>query len=108
VTENARRQPASMSVTVARDGVDTVVTINGEIDLETSDELTAVLAGLDPGGDVSLDLGAVTYIDSTGLRALLTARDSARDAGRSLQVSATSHIVARLLEITGASDLLER
>jgi anti-sigma B factor antagonist len=106
VTENARRQPASMSVTVAREGADTVVTVNGEIDLETSDELTAVLAGLDPAGNVSLDLGAVTYIDSTGLRALLTARDTAHDAGRSLQVSATSHIVARLLEITGARDLL--
>ena len=49
----------------------------------------------------------MTYIDSTGLRVLLTARDAAVDAGGNLRVSATSSIVARLIEITGAGELLE-
>jgi anti-anti-sigma factor len=95
-----------LSVTVSNDGEDAVVTVRGEIDLETSAELSAVLADLDADSNVSLDLGDVTYIDSTGLRVLLTARDAATEAGGGLRVSATSSIVARLIEITGASDLL--
>ena len=50
---------------------------------------------------------SVTYIDSTGLRVLLTARDAAAEAGGDLRVSATSSIVARLIEITGSGELLD-
>lgn len=102
-------QQAGLSLTVDRRDSGPVVTVKGEIDLETSPELSAVLATLEPpGGDVDVDLSGVTYIDSTGLRALLTARDAAREAGGSLRVSATSSIVARLIEITGCNELLER
>jgi anti-anti-sigma factor len=100
-------QHAGLSVTVDRGDGNTVVTVQGEIDLETSPELSAVLSGLEAPARVDLDLGAVTYIDSTGLRALLTARDAAVEAGGTLRVSATSSIVARLIEITGCSELLE-
>jgi anti-anti-sigma factor len=100
---------SGLSVTVDRgDESTTVVTVRGEIDLETSTELSAVLAGLEWPGDVDIDLAGVTYIDSTGLRALLTARDAATEAGGTLRVSATSSIVARLIEITGCNDLLQR
>jgi anti-sigma B factor antagonist len=102
-------QQAGLSVTVDRGDSGPVVIVKGEIDLETSPELSAVLATLEPpGGDADVDLSGVTYIDSTGLRALLTARDAAREAGGSLRVSATSSIVARLIEITGCNELLER
>ena len=100
---------AGLAVTVDRgDAGGAVVIVQGEIDLETSPELSAVLAGLEPPGDVDLDLGSVTYIDSTGLRALLSARDAAIEAGGTLRVSAMSSIVARLIEITGCNELLER
>jgi anti-anti-sigma factor len=100
-------QPGALSVSVDNDGDLATVTVSGEIDLETSAELGAVLAGLDGDGDVCLDLGEVTYIDSTGLRVLLTARDAAAAGGGNLRVSATSSIVARLIEITGSGELLE-
>ena len=77
---NVGQQPA-LSVTVHTDGAATVVTVSGEIDLETSTQLKAVLAELDPDSNISVDLGDVTYIDSTGLRVLLTARDAADEAG---------------------------
>ena len=82
---NVGQQP-TLSVTVDSDGEGTVVTVGGEIDLETSAELRAVLAELDAERNVSLDLGDVTYIDSTGLRVLLTARDAATEAGGDLRV----------------------
>ncbi len=45
---NVGQQPA-LSVTVDSDGDATVVTVRGEIDLETSAQLKAVLAELDAG-----------------------------------------------------------
>ncbi len=45
---NVGQQPA-LSVTVDSDGEDAVVTVRGEIDLETSAQLRAVLADLDVG-----------------------------------------------------------
>jgi anti-anti-sigma factor len=105
---NLGAQPKALSVTVDNDGDDgAVVTVCGEIDLETCVELSAALAALEGPRSVSLNLGDVTYIDSTGLRVLLTARDAAEKAGGNLRVSTTSHIVARLIEITGANDLLD-
>ena len=104
---NLGEQPRALSVTVDNDRDDgTVVTVCGEIDLETCVELSAALATLDGSRTVSLDLGDVSYIDSTGLRVLLMARDAAEKAGGTLRVSTTSHIVARLIEITGADELL--
>ena len=99
-------QPPALSVTVDSDGEEAVVTVRGEIDLETNAQLRTVLAELGSENSVSLDLGDVTYIDSTGLRVLLSARDAARQAGGDLRVSATSSIVSRLIEITGAGELL--
>ena len=104
---NLGGQPKALSVTVDKDRDDgTVVTVCGEIDLESCAELSAALATLDGERNIALDLGGVSYIDSTGLRVLLTARDTAEKAGGSLRVSTTSNIVARLIEITGATDLL--
>jgi anti-anti-sigma factor len=100
-------QPKPLSVTVDNDGDDgAVVTVCGEIDLETCVELSTALAALDGSRNVTIDLGDVSYIDSTGLRVLLTARDAAEKAGGRLRISTTSNIVARLIEITGAKDLL--
>ena len=104
---NVYEQPKALTVTVDSDVDGAVVIVCGEIDLETCAELTEALAALEGPRKVSVDLGEVSYIDSTGLRVLLTARDAAEKAGGSLRVSTTSHIVARLIEITGASELLD-
>ena len=64
---NVGEQPTALSVIVDNDGDDvTVVTVCGEIDLETCVELSAALATLDGSRNISLDLGDVSYIDSTG------------------------------------------
>lgn len=49
-----------------------------------------------------VDLGGVTFMDSTGLNALLLARTEAARAGTTLHLARPSHTVARVLEITGA------
>jgi anti-anti-sigma factor len=100
-------EPKALTVTVDNDDGDgSVVTVCGEIDLETCVKLSTALAALEGTRNVSLDLSDVSYIDSTGLRVLLTARDAAEKAGGSLHISASSHIVSRLIEITGVTGLL--
>lgn len=80
--------------------------VRGELDLVSESELTAqLLQAL--GEDVRLivvDLAGVEFIDSCGLRALLTGRDAARQAGRELVLSLTDGPVSQLLDIAGVRD----
>lgn len=95
-----------LSIAVADDQWATTVTVRGEIDLETTADLSSALANLKGSSAVHLDLTGVDYMDSTGLRALLLAKEEAERDGRTLQVTAASNIVTRLIEITGVNGLL--
>jgi len=55
---------------------------------------------------VTVDLSGVTYMDSSGLRALLEARDHLDGQARRLIVDACSRPVQRLFEITGVCETL--
>ena len=79
----------------------------GEIDAANNQHLEDVLTSLAHGdADVVVDLGAVTFIDSSGLRSLLTGQRSARAAGRGFRIADASDAVRRVLEITGVADVL--
>jgi anti-sigma B factor antagonist len=85
----------------------TVVTL-GEVDLETAPRLRdELLQHLRPGVTVRLDLGGVTFMDSSGLQALLTSLRRASLVGAELQLVRLSSRVQRLLELTGTTRLLE-
>jgi anti-anti-sigma factor len=93
---------------LSNDGPRAVLRLAGEIDPHTVDTLTAALAPTvaDPAVDeVVLDLAGVSFIDSSGLRAIISADVdlAARDAR--LVLRAPSESTRRLLEIT---DLLDR
>lgn len=84
-----------------------VVAAVGEIDAANNQHLEDVLTSLAHGdADVVVDLGAVTFIDSSGLRSLLTGQRSARAAGRGFRIADASDAVRRVLEITGVADVL--
>jgi anti-anti-sigma factor len=53
------------------------------------------------GADVDIDCSGVTFIDSSGLRALLEAEQRLRAEDRRLVLVDPSAVVVRLLEITG-------
>lgn len=60
----------------------TVVAVRGEIDLACVEELTdGLLAAIDEGDSVLVDLCACTFIDSTGLSSLLSGLRRAKDRG---------------------------
>jgi anti-sigma B factor antagonist len=82
-----------------------LVAVSGELDLASAGALSETLGReLAAGRRVLLDLSAVTFIDSTGLAAIVNA---ARAPGAQLEMSAEMHSQARrLLELTGVLPLL--
>jgi anti-sigma B factor antagonist len=91
-----------------RDGLVHVV-LRGELDLSTvakvQDELRRVEAGAPPV--VVLDLSKLTFLDSTGLRCLVTADQRARDEGRRVVLVRGPDQVQRVFSITRLEDRLE-
>jgi anti-anti-sigma factor len=84
-----------------------MVVASGEMDVSTAYRLEGHVIGEAGRGDrVALDLAGVTFIDSTGLRALLRLRQEAVRMGWRLRVAAVHPHVRRLLEMTGSHKLL--
>jgi anti-sigma B factor antagonist len=77
--------------------------ISGDLDLATADELlhTATAALTDHASDdLVLDLSEVTFIDSTGLGALVAIRNATRDRAVTLHLRDAAPPVHRLMKIT--------
>jgi anti-sigma B factor antagonist len=82
--------------------------VAGELDLAASSSLRAALAELADGGhDVTLDLSAVTFIDSTALSVLVDAHTKLAAAGGRLMVTDPSLVVVRVLHLAGLFTLLD-
>jgi anti-sigma B factor antagonist len=73
----------------------------GELDMASAPQLNALLAHVaDESSDLTLDLSELTFMDSTGLHAVV---DLARalDACATLMLLSPSPTVARVLDIAG-------
>jgi anti-anti-sigma factor len=82
-----------------------VIALSGELDMSTIDALVdRVESRLErPIQLLTLDLGDLAFMDSTGLRLLIELNDRARQAPWSLKLIFPRHeAAARVLEITGA------
>jgi anti-anti-sigma factor len=86
---------------VSIDGSSVVVT--GDLDAHTCPKLDAALDPLPGSGDVEVDMSAVSFMDSSGLRALIGAHQTAESEERRVVVRKPSPPVARLIEVSGLS-----
>ena len=83
-----------------------VVRAGGEIDAHTAHGLDkAVAEATNLASHVVIDLAQVTFIDSTGLGALLVARKAGRERGRSMALVSPPPVVRRLLGSTQLHDV---
>ncbi|WP_327281328.1 STAS domain-containing protein [Streptomyces sp. NBC_01205] len=87
-----------------------VVRVVGELGLDhvraVDEALLAVLADADGPTEIVVDLSNSSFCDSSGLNALLRARELGLRAGHTLVVlAAPSHQLLRLLHLTGSADL---
>lgn len=84
---------------------DGVLVLAGEIDSYTAPELEQSLAGLPDHAVV--DLAAVTFVDSSGLRVIVEAHAPRRERGGGLTLRSPSPSVERLLQISGVASHLD-
>jgi anti-anti-sigma factor len=93
----------SLTVREIRVGHRAVLAVSGELDLATVDRLqTAVEAAIASGAaEVWVDLSHVGFMDSTGVRLLLSARALLRARSKSLAVICPPGPVRRVLEVSG-------
>jgi anti-sigma B factor antagonist len=81
--------------------------IGGEVDFTVSpavrDKLVAFIG--QTRGDMFLDLGELAYIDSSGLAALIEGRKLLKGKGRKITITAISHQVRKLFELTQIGEL---
>ncbi|MFE5488903.1 STAS domain-containing protein [Streptomyces virginiae] len=84
----------------------TILTVSGELDMDTAPHLTDAADALDlHGHTLALDLSAVTFIDSSGLNVLLALRHRVGLAGGSLELIGLCEQPLHLLDLTGTRDL---
>ena len=85
------------------------MSLRGELDLATAPILTDQLARVEGEGvaEIVLDLSQLTFLDGSGLRALLAGRSRAETNGHGFMVGVASRPARRLLELTGALFLLD-
>ncbi len=85
-----------------------IVTVLGEIDVATSPRLRSELASVMERGakTIVLDLGAMSFIDSSGLGVLVGALKRLREQqGDEIVIRGLQDSVRRVFEITGLTEL---
>jgi anti-sigma B factor antagonist len=85
------------------------VCIAGEIDTETAEQVAAAVREASTAGprEVHIDMAAVTFLNSSGIRTPLQAQREAAEQGVVLRVVGAHRRVARVLGITGILHLLQ-
>jgi anti-anti-sigma factor len=99
---------SQLQVFVSRVESTTRVVLAGELDgaaaAALSEELRQVTADL--VGDLVVDVGLLTFIDSTGLSLLVSLHKQVRASGRSLTICDLTPMTRRLFQITGLDQVL--
>jgi anti-sigma B factor antagonist len=94
-----------LQLEVERDGATATVTVRGELDAATAPDLAGLCHRVHDSGarEVVIDLTDTSFLDSSGLRALIEAHRIFAGDGN-LHLAHASEPVRRLLEITGLDD----
>ena len=86
-----------------------VIAVSGEVDTANCDDMRRKVTDLmasDGALHVTLDLRDLTFISSAGIRALLSCRDIAENAGKRLVIDPAHEHVRQVLTICGLTGLL--
>jgi anti-anti-sigma factor len=100
--------PGALSIACVIDNGSASVSLQGELDLATASALEVRLGELEEHGSTHLtvDLGGLAFIDSTGLRVLLQASARAKERGHELTLRPARATVQQVFAITGAQEVL--
>jgi anti-sigma B factor antagonist len=98
-TDNGDERDVPFSVST--NGDTRVFELAGELDLDTAKVLDEVPILPDAGEVVVLDLGRLSFVDSSGLRSLIQVRRQVIDRGAHLVLRRPRPNVRRVLEVSG-------
>jgi anti-sigma B factor antagonist len=77
-----------------------IVTLTGEIDLETSPQARQILLDtVDQSAKILIEMASVTYIDSSGIATLVEAFQRAKKKGRQVAFICLNPAVVRVLSL---------
>jgi len=91
------------SLETTRIGKNQVVVVKGEIDLASAPTVDKAL-GKFSGKEVFLDLRKTDFMDSAGLKVLITQRSRIEETGGALRLVVGEGPVMRLLELAGVRE----
>jgi anti-anti-sigma factor len=98
-----------LEVTTQDSGGQVTVSLKGELDLSSVGKVEEELKRVEAEGPslLVLDLSQLTFLDSTGLRAVVTADERARGDGRRLVIVRGPDAVQRVFSITRLEERLD-
>jgi anti-sigma B factor antagonist len=98
--------PVRLQISSERRDSASVMTLSGELDIASAPSLEHAMQDVmhSAPGRVVIDLAGVTFMDSTGLRALLMARERATGNGQELRLRPGPRQVQRVFELSGTLD----
>ncbi|MEV7420652.1 STAS domain-containing protein [Streptomyces sp. NPDC089919] len=97
---------SSLTVDVATRPQHVLVTVAGDLDIDTRTDVTQLIDELPlEGRTLTLDMSGVTFMDSSGLSLLLDLRRRVEDEGAGLELAAPSFHTLRVLDLTGTRRL---
>jgi len=103
---NAERV-TDFDVSVERVADTAIVHVSGELDIATTPTLRDVLEGLEGACErVVLDLSALTFMDSTGIRLAVTEHQRATADGFHFVIAGAEGNVMKILRLTGLDVVL--
>ncbi|MFF3015357.1 STAS domain-containing protein [Streptomyces sp. NPDC057939] len=93
-------------VDVAAFGDRIVISVCGELDLDTRPQVTTAISALDlTGKTLVMDLTNMTFIDSTGLTTLIALHRRAHAEGWDLELHGAGVQALNVLDLTGTREL---
>lgn len=100
---------AALSIETRDESGVTQIALSGEFDLAGIMRFEDALAAVERAAPAAIvvDLRGLQFMDSSGLRALVTADDRARKAGRRLVIAPGPPQVRRVFEITQLDERLD-
>ena len=98
-----QRLDTPFSARVSADGGAITVSVSGDVDLVTAPDLAELLPPIPSGGRMVLDLRDVSFMDSSGVRLLMTLDIRSRAEGWTLFVVAPDGAVRHVLDLCQVS-----
>jgi anti-sigma B factor antagonist len=109
MSDDAEAFPADvLRIEASHDCTGTTITLAGEFDMTGTDRFWAFVSEAlaeDPK-EITVDAQGLEFIDSSGLLALLRARDAGLEAGVPFAIRHPSAALRRIVELCGVAELL--